>query len=136
MTPAGIAREGLPAAVAPIGDAAGDAAGNVGADAVAIPSEFVHVLRAALPLPTQRQRRAAVGFAIEDQIAAPLEDTHVVIGPELAPGEYLVVAVSHRDMEDWASWTPPGMRLTPDVLGLPVPAAGFCSVCELSLIHI
>lgn len=130
MTPAGIAREGLPAAVAPINDAAGDAAGNVGADAVAIPSEFVHVLRAALPLPTQRQRRAAVGFAIEDQIAAPLEDTHVVIGPELAPGEYLVVAVSHRDMEDWASWTPPGMRLTPDVLGLPVPAAGFCSVCE------
>lgn len=130
MAPAGIAAEGLPAAAAPIGDVAAVPTGDVGADAVAIPSEFVHVLRAALPLPTQRQRRAAVGFAIEDQIAAPLEDTHVVIGPELAPGEYLVVAISHRDMEDWASWTPPGMRLTPDVLGLPVPAKGFCSVCE------
>ena len=103
---------------------------DLGTDAVALPTEFVHVLRAALPLPSHRQRLAAAGFAIEDLIAEPLEDTHVALGPEVAPGEYLVVAVSHRDMEGWAAQTPPGRRLVPDVLGLPIPAKGCCSVRE------
>ena len=38
------------------------------------------------------QRRAAVGFAIEDQIAAPLEDTHVVITGRNAREELIAVA--------------------------------------------
>lgn len=103
---------------------------DLGTDAVALPTEFVHLLRAALPLPSHRQRQAAAGFAIEDLIAEPLEDTHIALGPEVAPGEYLVVAVSHRDMEGWAAQTPPGRRLVPDVLGLPIPAKGCCSVRE------
>ena len=78
----------------------GPDAANLGADAVALAHRVsLHVLRAALPLPSHRQRLAAAGFAIEDLIAEPLEDTHVALGPEVAPGEYLVVAVSHRDME-------------------------------------
>ena len=53
-------------------------------------------LRVPLPLASHRQRQAAVGFAVEDLIAEPLEASHVVLGPELGPGEYLVVVVRAR----------------------------------------
>ena len=53
---------------------------------------------------SHRQRQAAVGFAVEDLIAEPLEASHVVLGPELAPGEYLAVVVQPRaSMDAWAA---------------------------------
>ena len=83
-----------------------------------------------LPLASHRQRQAAAGFAVEELIAEPLEASHVVLGPELGRGEYLVVVVAHREMAVWAGRAAPGQRLVPDVLALPVPAAGCCSVRE------
>jgi len=114
--------------VAPGG--AGSADVGLGADALALPSELVRILRVPLPLATHRQRQAAAGFAVEDLIAEPLEASHVVLGPELGPGEYLAVVVAHRDMAVWAGRAAPGQRLVPDVLGLPVPPDGCCSVRE------
>ena len=103
---------------------------GLGADALALPSELAHILRVPLPLAAHRQRQAAAGFAVEELIAEPLEASHVVLGPELGRGEYLVVVVAHREMAAWAGRAAPGQRLVPDVLALPVPADGCCSVRE------
>jgi general secretion pathway protein L len=103
---------------------------GLGADVVPLPSELVHILRVPLPLASHRQRQAAVGFAVEELIAEPLEASHVVLGPEVGRGEYLVVVVAHREMAAWAGRAAPGQRLVPDVLALPVPGEGCCSVRE------
>ena len=69
-------------------------------------------------------------FAVEELIAEPLEASHVGWGGGLGRGEYLVVVVAHREMAVWAGRAAPGQRLVPDVLALPVPADGCCSVRE------
>jgi general secretion pathway protein L len=102
---------------------------DLGADVLALPTELAQLLRVPLPLGSHRQRQAAAGFAVEDLIAEPLEAVHVVLGPELGPGEYLAVVVAHRDMATWAARAG-GQRLVPDVLALPVPAEGCCSMRE------
>ena len=81
---------------------------GLGADAVALPSELAHILRVPLPLVAHRQRQAAAGFAVEELIAEPLEASHVVLGPELRRGEYLVVVVAPREMAAWAGRAAPG----------------------------
>lgn len=118
-----------PAAPGPCEPVGGGETG-LGADVVTLPGELALLLRVALPLASARQRRAAVGYAVEDLIAEPLEASHVVLGPELAPGEFLAVVVRHRDMAEWAARTGDGRRLVPDMLALPVPAEGACSVRE------
>jgi general secretion pathway protein L len=106
-------------------------AAGLGTDALALASEDALLVRVVLPLASHRQRQAAVGFAIEDLIAEPLEVSHVVLGPELAPGEYLAVVVRHAVMADYAARAS-NQRLVPDVLALPVPAPGSCSVREVN----
>lgn len=99
--------------------------------AIALPTEEVTLLRVPLPLATHRQRLAAVGYAVEDLIAAPLDSVHVALGPELGPGEYLVVVLARDRMAAWAAKTgPTRKRLVPDVLALPVPNPGDLSVRE------
>lgn len=106
---------------------------GLGTEAVALPSEHALLLRVALPLAAHRQRLAAIGFAVEDLIAEPLEAVHVALGPELAPGEYLAVVVRHAVMADWAPRAhAAAARLVPDVLGLPVPPEGRVSVREIA----
>ena len=110
---------------------AGEVEAALGPDALALPTEHALLLRVALPLPSHRQRLAAVGFAVEDLIAEPLEASHVALGPELAPGEYLAMVVREADMAAWgARARDAGLRLVPDALGLPVPAEGGLSVRE------
>ncbi len=104
---------------------------GLGPDAVALPTEEVLVARIALPLASHRQRQAAAGFAVEDLIAEPLEASHVVLGPQVGTGEYLVFVVRHEVMAQWAAAANRRRgRLVPDVLGLPIPAGGSCSVRE------
>lgn len=104
---------------------------GLGLGAMAFPAEAVLLLRVALPLPSHRQRLAAVGFAIEDQIARPLEAVHVALGPQTGANEYLVAVVDHAVMADWAPRARArSLRLVPDVLGLPVPPEGRIAVRE------
>lgn len=103
---------------------------GLGADVVALPGELALLLRVPLPLRSRRQREAAVGYAVEDLIAEPLEASHVALGPELAPGEFLAIVVRRRDLAEWSALVRDGQRLVPDVLALPVPAEGACSVLE------
>lgn len=104
---------------------------GLGPDTLAFPSEAALLLRVALPLPTHRQRLAAVGFAVEDQIAQPLDAVHVALGPQIEAGDYLAAVVDHGIMAEWATRTRAGhQRLVPDVLALPVPPEGRLAVRE------
>jgi general secretion pathway protein L len=97
-----------------------------------LPGENVLLLVVAMPQMPLVQRRAAAGFAIEDKIARPLEDVHVILGPKMSGlatdgNTHWLVAVIER--QTLAQAPAKGkQRLLPDTLALPVPAAGQWSV--------
>lgn len=90
-----------------------------------LPGETVLLLTTPLPAMSRAQRIAAVSFAVEDRIGQPLEDVHVALGPEMpgAPGRWLVAVASHEVIA--AQRAPPGIRLLPDTVAVPVPQAGW-----------
>jgi general secretion pathway protein L len=89
--------------------------------------EDVLLLVVAMPTMSMTQRRAAVAFAVEDRIAATLDDVQVILGPAMGDGGNWLVAVIARDV--LARVTPDRKtRLLPDTLALPVPDAGHWSV--------
>ncbi len=92
-----------------------------------IPGEDVLLLAVALPRMSATQRRSTVAFAVEDQIARPLDEVHVVLGPELSGNRWLVGVISRASLPTDVR---PGVRLVPDTLALPVPPDGHWSVCE------
>ncbi len=101
-----------------------------------IPSEQVLLLSVELPRLTSAQRRVAVAFAVEDRIARPLDDVHVIAGERLDAsaegqrGRWLVAVVGKQTLADhFARWPlADGQRLLPDCLALPVPQPGQWSV--------
>ena len=105
---------------------------DIGPAIVLVPTEQVLLLTAELPLPGLRRRAGALPFAIEDRIAEPLADAHIVLGAEIAPQRHLAGVVSHAVMQAWvAELAAVGLgqaRIVPDAVALPVPAAGFWSV--------
>ena len=99
-----------------------------------VPGEDVLLLSVSLPPMPAAQRRAAVAFAVEDRIARPLDEVHVILGPALPdPPRHWLVAVIARDRlsAHLARLRPgPGVRVLPDTLSLPVPPAGHWAVRE------
>lgn len=97
-----------------------------------VPSEHVLLLAVELPLGSHRGRIEALPFAIEDRIAAALEDTHLALGPALAPNIYLAGVVRHDVMRQWlAALDAAGLghaAIVPDALALAVPPAGAWSI--------
>ncbi len=94
-----------------------------------------HVLTLATPLPplsSTVRRREALPFAIEDQIADPLDQVHVALGSEVAEKTWLAGVVRHDLMRQWvARLSEAGLErasLVPDALSLPVPGQGCWSV--------
>jgi general secretion pathway protein L len=87
-----------------------------------VPTEQVLLLAVTLPHMPMAQRRVAVAFAVEDQIARALDTVHVVLGPQV--GAMWLVAVVAKDV--LAEW--PLGRLVPDVCMVPVPAMAEWSV--------
>ncbi len=88
-----------------------------------LPGEDVLLLAVGMPTMPAAQRRAAVAFAVEDRIAASLDDVHVILGPAMADGATWLVAVIARDVLARVT-ADRKARLLPDVLALPVPDAG------------
>ena len=93
---------------------------------VLVPSEAVLTLAVPLPpLGNVMRRREALPFAIEDAIAEPLDQAHVALGGEQAPGLWLAGIVSHWIMREWvAMLADAGLTraaMLPDALCLPVP---------------
>ena len=103
------------------------------ARAVFVPGEDVLLLSVALPPMPAAQRRAAVAFAVEDRIARPLDEVHVILGPALDnAGHWLVAVVGRACMAaHLARLRPgPGVRVLPDTLTVPVPPAGHWAARE------
>lgn len=90
-----------------------------------IPGEDVLLLAVTLPKMSAAQRRTAAAFAVEDQIARPLDEVNVVLGPELAANQWLV-GVAARTVLPADKRT--SLRVLPDTLALPVPANGHWAV--------
>jgi general secretion pathway protein L len=100
---------------------------------VLMPSEHVLLLAAQLPpLASTIRRRDALPFAIEEHISEPLDQVHIALGAEMAPGIWLAGVVSHRLMARWLDMIADAglerARLVPDAMALPVPGAGTWSV--------
>ena len=89
-----------------------------------VPGADVLLLAVELPVMPASQRRAAVGYAVEDQIAQPLDEVQVVLGPQLSQTLWLVAVIARSvlaahvtDKADLALW--------PDVFLVPVPRSGW-----------
>lgn len=107
-------------------------AADGGPATILVPTEQVLLTAVDLPLPSRRQRLAALPFAIEDRIAAPIETVHVALGQAVAPGRYLAGVATPAVMLGWTAQAQAAglgqAALVPDALTLPVPAAGAWSV--------
>jgi general secretion pathway protein L len=97
-----------------------------------VPTESVRLLTVDLPLNSRAKRLEALPYAIEDQIAEPLEAVHIALGAEISPKRYLVGVVRHEVMEAWTARTDEAglghAAMVPDALALPRPAEGAWSV--------
>jgi general secretion pathway protein L len=68
---------------------------------VLLPAESVFVSRLALPTRSVREARQAAPFMIEDQLATPVEDMVVQVGPAGPDGLRWCLAVSGGQLADW-----------------------------------
>lgn len=89
-----------------------------------VPSEDVLLLAVALPTMSAGQRRASIGYAIEDRLAQSLDDLHVVLGPQTSPNVWLVAVIARSVVANYASEMK-DVALWPDVLLVPAPQAGW-----------
>ncbi len=93
-----------------------------------VPTEQVRLLAVDLPLASRAKRLEALPFAIEDQIAEPLESVHLALGTEIAPKRYLVGVVRHEVMARWVEAAGEAglghAAMVPDALALPRPPEG------------
>ena len=94
-----------------------------------VATETALLLNVTLPKMAASQRKAAVQFAIEDKIAQPLDQVHVVLGPKIHDDDtsaaWLVAVISNAVMESHVATQPAnaGVMLL-DVLALQVPVDG------------
>ena len=101
--------------------------------AIFVPAEIALLIAVTLPKMAAAQRKQAVQFAVEDKIAQPLDQVHVVLGPKIqddgTSASWLVAVVSNAAMEDVIATFPASSEtLLLDVLALQVPAEGEWSV--------
>ncbi len=75
--------------------------GDADAPDVLVASEYAPAIAVDLPLAQHRMRVAALPFAIEDRTAQPLDELHVVLGPEVGARRYLAALVSRTQMAAW-----------------------------------
>ncbi len=100
---------------------------------ILVPTERVRLLAIDLPLPNRARRVAALPFAIEDQVAEPIDSLHLALGartaPADAPSRYLVGVVRAESMAEWVALAEANglgdAPMVPDVLLLPRPVEGW-----------
>ena len=102
-----------------------------------MPGALTRILPVALPLRHARQRRATLPFAVEDQLCQPLDRVHLALGPQLASGDWLCVAVDRAVLDDWPGASDAG-PLLPDTLAVPVPvrAEAWAVRCGTEAVHL
>ena len=87
--------------------------------AAVLRAEDVSLFAVHLPIRRARDRRQAAGFAVESQLGAPLERTHIALGPKLAADTYLVAATHPQRLADHGAG-----RVLPEQMILPAPDEG------------
>lgn len=136
---AGSSAIGAPDLAAPRADGVWTLAGDrliivdaSGPATILVPTEQVRLLAVDLPLPSKAKRLVALPFAIEDQIAEPVESVHIALGEELGAKRYLVGVVRHDVMTRWVAIAEAAglghAVMTPDALFLPAVASGSWAV--------
>ncbi len=90
---------------------------------VLVPTEAVVVLKARIPARTVGKIRQALPFAVEEHLAAELDDYHLALGQPLGDQQFVVAAVANQQMNDWLAMLDqlPGQlnSLVPDALAIP-----------------
>lgn len=89
---------------------------------VLVPGEEVLTLPVDLPIKAGARLRAAVPYALEEQLATDIEDLHFAIGPATDSGKWPVAVVAHAAIDGWlARLREAGIhpvRLVPDYHGV------------------
>ncbi|HET6604046.1 MAG TPA: type II secretion system protein GspL [Xanthomonadaceae bacterium] len=89
-----------------------------------VPAEAVATLPAPVLAGSRNQRRRAVLYAVEEQLAAPVESLHVALSGD----ERTIAVVSRRQLQDWLSMLrTAGLepdRMVPESVLLPTPGEG------------
>lgn len=76
------------------------------------PASVANLYRVAMPVRRASAARAALPYALEDQLGQELDELHLVPGPRRADGRFVAAVVEHRCMQDWvglataAGWRP------------------------------
>uniref|UniRef100_UPI0035693DEE type II secretion system protein GspL n=1 Tax=Puniceibacterium confluentis TaxID=1958944 RepID=UPI0035693DEE len=97
-----------------------EALGPKSTSVAVLSAESVSLFSVPLPVSGNRQRRMALPFAIEDQLATPLEDTHVALCFAQSAQTVLAAAVAKARMQE-AVAAHPGQRLVPEIFAVPTP---------------
>lgn len=99
---------------------------------VLVPSEQVLTLAVDMPLKGRRERMAALPFAVEEQVAEPLDEVHVALGADIGAGRVLAGVVRHERMLAWTALVETAglgrAAVTPDHMALPPPVDAGWSV--------
>lgn len=94
---------------------------------VIVPGEDVIIADAEIPPVRQASRRhQAARYALEEQLAAPIDSVHMALGPRQRDGTHPAAVVDRERMEDWLTTLgdargQASAALVPDYLCLPVP---------------
>src|SRR5690554_6607363 len=65
------------------------------------PATEVNLYRVAIPVRSASAARAALPFALEDQLSQELEELHLVAGPRRADGRFAAAVTEQRCMQEW-----------------------------------
>ncbi|WP_439150291.1 type II secretion system protein GspL [Sulfitobacter sp.] len=87
-----------------------------------LPGEKVSLMAAVLPVRGARAKRAALPFALEDRISAPLEDVHIALCRALDEPDLVVAAVVDRNIMQ-AAVDAGDSAVVPEIFALPTPTS-------------
>lgn len=90
-----------------------------GAAPLVIPGEKISLLAVAVPVRGMRAKRAALPFAVEERISAPLDEVHIALCRDLGTADTVLAAVLDRQLMTGARDAP----VLPETLALPAPSA-------------
>ncbi len=100
---------------------------------ILVPSSQVTLTRVRVPTRQRQQLAQALPYALEEALVDDVETLHFAIGRRDADGAVATAVVARETMETWlARLQSAGIEpslMTPDVLGLPLPATGHWSLC-------
>lgn len=108
--------DALPAALLP---------DDIAAHVVVLPAEQVSLHRVDLPVRSSRQRRAALPFALEEAVAAPIETVHFAAWGRAPDGTLLAAAVDRAVLEAAVAEAPHAPVVPEQILLAPPSDAGW-----------